>query len=227
MFLEERKREKHERLQPCYSRRGSNVPDNDYEYKYVKSSALYFFFPSLCFPSIFYWAAHYVRHLSLLMRHLHFSYMPRPPCWIMFIIGARTFSRFFLLLIFRLHHPTITHTHTLVGIFWKWDVETFVAMKHFPFARMSWGYQKIINGFSVHDNIEFFSPSYVLMDLLLKFFLSSLFLFPWWPKLMIWWWYDAHNLRAREYKVKYKRSHLADYRGRLPLPPMRRKICIV
>lgn len=40
---------KHERLQPCYSRRGSNVPDNDYEYKYVKSSALYFFSP----PSVY------------------------------------------------------------------------------------------------------------------------------------------------------------------------------
>lgn len=70
---------------------------------------------SLRLQSIFYWAAHYVRHLSLRhVRHLHFSlslgpgfiiYL-RPPCWIMFIIGARTFS-----FSFSLHHPT-THTHS-------------------------------------------------------------------------------------------------------------------
>ena len=48
---------KHHHLQLCYSR-GSNVADNDYGYKYVKSLA------SSLGPSIFYWSAHYFRHLS-------------------------------------------------------------------------------------------------------------------------------------------------------------------
>lgn len=96
------------------------------------------------------------------------------------------FLFFFLLLIFRLHHPTITQTHTLVGIFWKWDVETFVAMKHFPFARMSWGYQKIINGFSVHDNIDFSLPPTFWWICCWNFFCHLFFSFLDDPN----WWYD-------------------------------------
>lgn len=128
------KRKKHERLQPCYSRRGSNVPDNDYEYKYVKSSALYFFSP----PSVYLLLDRSLRptlvppscassaFLSLSLGPGLIIYL-RPPCWIMFIIGARTFSFSFFL-----HHPTThthTHTHTLVGIFWKWGCRNFSAMK--------------------------------------------------------------------------------------------------
>lgn len=165
--------EKHQRLQPCYSRlRGSNVADNDYEYKYVKSSALYFSLVSSLLLDRSLRPALVLRHLHFLSLSLLLSFPAslwlRPPCWIMFIIGSVFF--------FPTHPPYLSESfENRMSKLSEW---------FFFFPCMSW-YKKIINGFSVHDNIDFpslppFHPQR-LDGFVVEFLLSSLF--PRWPPL--------------------------------------------
>ena len=125
--------------------------------------------------SIFYWAAHYVRHLSLLVRVICLSLVQpqhntrdlRVESCLLSVRGH--FLSFFFLSFF-LHHPT-TRSHTCRNLL-KMGCRNVSQWKFFPFVRMSWGYLEIINGFWVHDNIDFFSPATFLMDLLSNFFFS-------------------------------------------------------